>query len=558
MSNLLMSEKCDCVGLTTQHPTKHHLENYNNYHQFVQKRRKLNKDSFNSQSQPIQYVEDNLNLANPQVKPQEKIFSQKSVASFPTHRPPSHFGREFCGSLCRSLKAMPNKTCYCSTESYSDPTRYGITDKTLRHFPNSAVPISSVYSPTTFHTFHSTSQQQTMTNNNDYFSRRIDQNPCVINNQYQNFKNMIPVSVNVTNNKIVRDLLPVTNHPDAPKNDNQEFSILNIIPTLIREKGRKAAFVENLVDTACLIVEVIWANFSVSPSAKIISLRVFIQETLRRSRTSYSTLQTALFYLIRIKSEIANLSRCTEYLSTPVSENPPSVKQNSSQNNDPATCGRRMFLAALIVASKYLQDRNYSNRAWSKMSGLPVNEINTNEICFLKLIDYNLFVAENKFKRWSSLLLTHIQAISGTDMSNPEAFRIASNRRKVVRFRDTLKLLDPKTIENINDNFGVYPITPAENVSNYVQKSKWNEICNFGLHNCKLEHNHSHSLDKLSPNAEYLNQQCHLSSHNPNFGNAINYGTVYNNNQMLANNYDNNFEGCQNNRIRRILVRSFA
>ncbi|PKC14429.1 hypothetical protein RhiirA5_256367, partial [Rhizophagus irregularis] len=135
------------------------------------------------------------------------------------------------------------------------------------------------------------------------------------------------------------------------------------------------------IDTAGLIIEVIWANFSVNPSAKIIPLRLFLQETLRRSRTSYSTLQTALFYLFRIKPQIS-----------------------STQNNDPATCGRRMFLAALIVASKYLQDRNYSNRAWSKISGLPVHEINANEICFLKLIDYNLFIAEDIFKRWSSLL----------------------------------------------------------------------------------------------------------------------------------------------------------
>ncbi|CAG8479676.1 4943_t:CDS:2 [Diversispora eburnea] len=184
-------------------------------------------------------------------------------------------------------------------------------------------------------------------------------------------------------------------HPDAPENDDQEFSILNIIPTLISEKHRKAAFVENLVDTAGLIIEVIWANFSVSPSAKIITLRVFLQETLRRS----------------------------------------------------PTCGRRMFLAALIVASKYLQDRNYSNRAWSKISGLPVNEINANEICFLKLIDYDLFISEDIFKRWSSLLLTHIQAISGTEISSPDAFRRLENQREVSRFREILKSIDPLTMD---------------------------------------------------------------------------------------------------------------
>ena len=130
--------------------------------------------------------------------------------------------------------------------------------------------------------------------------------------------------------------------------------------------------------------------------------------------TSYSTLRTALFYLFRIKPQISSITP------TPT----------SSQNNDPATCGRRMFLAALIAASKYLQDRNYSNRAWSTISGLPVYEINANEICFLKLIDYNLFIPEDIFKRWSSLLLTHIHAISGSNLSNP-AFRQVENQREV-------------------------------------------------------------------------------------------------------------------------------
>jgi len=100
-----------------------------------------------------------------------------------------------------------------------------------------------------------------------------------------------------------------------------------------------------------------------------------------------------------------------------------------------------MFLAALIIASKYLQDSNYSNKAWSKISGLPLAEINENEVIFLRLIDYKLFIAEDVFKRWSSLLLTHIQAISGSDMDNANAFRLKENQQSVELFRDTLRTM---------------------------------------------------------------------------------------------------------------------
>jgi len=37
----------------------------------------------------------------------------------------------------------------------------------------------------------------------------------------------------------------------------------------------------------------------------------------------------------------------------------------------PLLCPRRTFLAALILASKFIQDKCYSNRAWAKLSGLP-------------------------------------------------------------------------------------------------------------------------------------------------------------------------------------------
>lgn len=69
-------------------------------------------------------------------------------------------------------------------------------------------------------------------------------------------------------------------------------------------------------------------------------------------------------------------------------------------------CGRRMFLAALMLASKYLQDRNHSTQAWSKICGLRVREINENEKAYLKYIDYNLHIKKDTFENWSRIVLT--------------------------------------------------------------------------------------------------------------------------------------------------------
>ncbi|KAK5115036.1 hypothetical protein LTR62_001733 [Meristemomyces frigidus] len=171
-------------------------------------------------------------------------------------------------------------------------------------------------------------------------------------------------------------------------------------PQLVRQCERKISFVENLVDSATQMVEVIWP-LSVVPCRQesgnvrgVLPLRTYIEETLRRSRTSYSTLQVALYYLILIKPFVPKRDFTME-------------QGSECLANRALMCGRRMFLSALILASKYLQDRNYSAKAWSKMSGLPVKEINANERTYLDRIHWKLHIAETVFKRWTDVVLKY-------------------------------------------------------------------------------------------------------------------------------------------------------
>lgn len=86
-------------------------------------------------------------------------------------------------------------------------------------------------------------------------------------------------------------------------------------------------------------------------------------------------------------------------------------------------CGRRMFLAALILASKYLQDRNYSARAWSKISGLNTLEINQNELMFLEAVGWRLHVSEALFQRWTDLVLKLTPGAGGLSASEGQCWR---------------------------------------------------------------------------------------------------------------------------------------
>jgi PHO85 cyclin-5 len=148
-------------------------------------------------------------------------------------------------------------------------------------------------------------------------------------------------------------------------------------------------------------VETIWPlsvvacrNDSALGGKGVLPLRTFIQETLRRSRTSYSTLQVALYYLIMIKAFVPKHDFTME-------------QPHDGQSSRAMQCGRRMFLAALILASKYLQDRNYSARAWSKISGLNTFEINQNELAFLAAVDWKLHIPEPIFQRWTDIVLKY-------------------------------------------------------------------------------------------------------------------------------------------------------
>ena len=124
-----------------------------------------------------------------------------------------------------------------------------------------------------------------------------------------------------------------------------------------------------------------------SGNKPIADLNTFLHHILKHSRTTHSTLQLAIFYLFRIRSRVQEKRNDDVYIS----------------------CGRRMFLAALISAHKYLQDKTYKNSAWSKVSGLNVSEINHAEKVMLQLLDYRLYVKKDTYDQWILMLQTHLQ-----------------------------------------------------------------------------------------------------------------------------------------------------
>lgn len=196
----------------------------------------------------------------------------------------------------------------------------------------------------------------------------------------------------------------------------------------------------------------------------VTSMRGFVQEVLRRSRTSGSVLQTALCYLEAVRAKVPALVRheknspetareagsaeglariegafvkvddttfnarnssddaaysdgllatvrmdhfeheisslCTGLRSAGDDALPHKQQVNIKSLQplpplpSPLLCPRRTFLASLILASKFMQDRCYSNRAWAKLSGLSPREIGRCERALGEALEWRLWVGK--------------------------------------------------------------------------------------------------------------------------------------------------------------------
>ena len=229
----------------------------------------------------------------------------------------------------------------------------------------------------------------------------------------------------------------------------------------------KTRFVEGLISVAVTAIEEVWktpsdavafaeglladtinANGVAVDGDSTLDLKMFIKELLRRSRSTCSTLQVALYYIHKsrhvirervfhvqeAKRELQRLQGSSMSLSLGAGLGfdtlgdslgfaGMSTRDRSAllaRERDPIAKGRRMFVAALICASKFLQDRTYSNNAWAKICNLPVQEINNNEKAFLEIMDYNLFVNSEVFRNWTKKIQTLIDR--QTPPPNPGRF----------------------------------------------------------------------------------------------------------------------------------------
>ncbi|CAO3625359.1 unnamed protein product [Cunninghamella blakesleeana] len=227
--------------------------------------------------------------------------------------------------------------------------------------------------------------------------------------------------------------------------------------SISHESNEQKNYVKSLVDMVAHTINTIWPQpvpkNTTTNNNNTASLMTFLQHILKHSRTTHSTLQLALFYLFRIRPRMATI-----------------LDQLPMKDRPYVLCGRRMFLASLISAHKYLQDKTYKNKAWTQISGLPVEQINHAERIFLCLLDYQLYIKKDTYDHWLKLVQHQIgQPCPPSSMTTPPAMKHPIHEKKnqqqlSIDILSTPSLdKTPSSIHSSDNDFCSTPITPIMN-----------------------------------------------------------------------------------------------
>lgn len=193
----------------------------------------------------------------------------------------------------------------------------------------------------------------------------------------------------------------------------------------------KAQFNSILVNCSINLLKILYKNQKFDEK----SIKLFIIEILRRSKTSIQSLQLSCFYIYKLIV----------------------AKQKITFD------AKKLFLGLIIISSKFNQDYNYSFKSWCKICGLNENsnvkQLVHIESTILQWLNYDLCLIGSKYENWCNLLL-----IFGYDFiqyqlifdNRTEIFWNQEIKDKINSWQSFFNQLNLDNLNIINVNFNNY------------------------------------------------------------------------------------------------------
>jgi len=148
-----------------------------------------------------------------------------------------------------------------------------------------------------------------------------------------------------------------------------------------------------LVEVTEILLESIWKSSQII-QPRLCPLNEYLSHIIQQSKISLYTLKCAIIYFVRISRQLQDKRWETKIR---------------------LFCGRRMFLGSVIIASKYLYDRTYSNSMWARLLGLDIKEVNNIQMDFLEALNYDLYISKELDCIWSQMLENFISYLKVKD-----------------------------------------------------------------------------------------------------------------------------------------------
>ncbi|KAL6599374.1 hypothetical protein U3516DRAFT_912929 [Neocallimastix sp. 'constans'] len=212
-----------------------------------------------------------------------------------------------------------------------------------------------------------------------------------------------------------------------------------------------------MVEVTEILLESIWRSSQIT-QPRLCPLNEYIIHVIRQSRISLYTLKCAIIYFVRMSRQL---------------------QDKKWRNKVRLFCGRRMFLGSVIIASKYLYDRTYSNSMWAKILSLDIKEVNNIQMDFLEALNFDLYISEELDTVWSQMLENFISYLKVRQEEVEEDLSSKENQNSILSSPKS----SPRDFEHGDENatvpdvynFSTSPLSPENSIRSFDGREEEDE-----------------------------------------------------------------------------------
>lgn len=125
-------------------------------------------------------------------------------------------------------------------------------------------------------------------------------------------------------------------------------------------------------------------------------MRWFLTELFKRAALPGLIIRVAAGYVLRCRTAITQALHSVALKSQSISNTGPLPVIDRTPQERVLTDARRVFLAALVLACKFVFDKPYDNRSWSLISGLGSRDIGECERVVGDVLGWRLWIGAGR------------------------------------------------------------------------------------------------------------------------------------------------------------------